>query len=214
VLIELQNHGRSARHSRGASWGCQERWDVIAVLNQLEQTYPAAPILLAATSMGTIASTQAAITSPATFAPVRAMVYESPVSLIDSLFSGVGQRLDLNDSTINKAYKFLTTLSQLRTDVDFAKCAKRLRAKNRQVEIPTLLQISATEYELPAERSFFDTYPFHSRVQVKVYKRGSHSAYWNYQPEEFEVDLENFWQRHQTVPPAAKHELSTPAQGS
>ncbi|MFW7379116.1 MAG: alpha/beta hydrolase [Oligoflexus sp.] len=197
LLIELQNHGRSARHSAGAAWGCREKWDMLAILEQIKSLYPQAPTMVTATSMGTAVTTQAAIENPEAFSQVKALIYESPVSSPNFILEMWKKTKGFSDGFTQIFWAGLTELAKFRSPVDFDQCHHELTASARMVEIPTLLQLSMDEHKSAEIREMFDTYPKHQHIEVKVYPRGTHSAFWNYQPAEFEADILKFFQQAQ-----------------
>ncbi len=190
VLIELQNHGGSSRHSQGSSWGCREHWDVKAALDEIQKRFPGRAILLSATSMGTLSSTEAALRHPESFASVKAIVYESALSSLPNL----GERICLPSKWPSFCHfvwsNLVMDLSKFRSQQDFASCH---RPDTEQTAIPTRLWISDQEYPSEAALNLALALPRHSQVSVTRFPRGTHSAYVSYQPEAVEADIAEFW---------------------
>ena len=194
VVMELQNHGRSERHSGGSSWGCWEKYDVIAVLNDLKRIYPEKEVMITGTSMGTISTTMAAIADPSAFSNVRTLVYESPIGNLLELQGNVAKSIGIPDSLRDLMSQSALLLSKFRVDYDLYQCLATEPGKT--VEIPTLIMASMEEYKAPHSWDFINNLPLHSNRKVLSLKRGSHSAYWNYEPLVFEKNIKDFWQQH------------------
>lgn len=194
VVMELQNHGKSQRHREGSSWGCREKWDVISVLKDVQNRYPESSVLITASSMGTISTTQAAMTSPDAFSSVKALVYESPISSVSYTFRSAGRMLALPESITEFMLDLTLDLAKTRSSIDFKSCFPD--PKSHFVDIPTLLLVSEQEYRKTALRMQFRDYPYHRWLEIYPLPRGTHSAYWNYQPEVFEHSIKRFWQQN------------------
>lgn len=195
VVMELQNHGKSERHPYGSSFGCREKWDILAVLKDMRFRYPSSPILITATSMGTISATLAAFEDPESFESVKAMVYESPVATFRHLERFINTKYSLPPQLTSTFMKLTLELSFLKSKTNFKTCFPKETEENRIVQTPTLLQVSMQEYPQPEFLDFFRSFPLHKSIAIKKFDRGSHSAYWNYQPEEFENSIGQFWSK-------------------
>lgn len=194
VIVEPQNHGQSDRHSGGSSWGCEEKYDLAAVLEDISQRYPKAPILITASSMGTAITTHTALAFPELFSNVKALVYESavssPIFVLKMWKIGDGH----SESFSQNLYDTLIMTSKLRTDVDLDGCFQSFVKNPKTVDIPTLIQLSLEEHPKKEIRELFKSYPHHTNIRTVEYPQGIHAAFWNYQPEQFEEDIKNLWQ--------------------
>jgi pimeloyl-ACP methyl ester carboxylesterase len=190
ALLELQNHGGSERHSSGSSWGCREKFDLFAALTYLHKQWPGKPILLTGTSMGTMTITQAALTRPEAFQAVRGIIYESPLSTLDNL----SDRICHNSGwPCYFAFRQLAPFfAKLRTDTKFDSC---FASHAPPTEIPTELWLSHEEYRSPKQITLASDMPGHRNVSVHMFLRGTHSAYYSYNPEALEAALLEFWNK-------------------
>jgi hypothetical protein len=190
ALLELQNHGGSDRHPQGSSWGCREKFDLFAALAWLQEKWPGKPILLSGTSMGTMTITQAVLTRPEGFHAVRGIIYESPLST----FKNLSERLCHNkgwpcDFIFRQGTLFF---AKLRTDTNFESC---FASTENPTPIPTELWLSQQEYKIEKQIQLASDMPGHRNVTIRIFPRGTHSAYYSYSPEETEQALLNFWQK-------------------
>jgi pimeloyl-ACP methyl ester carboxylesterase len=190
MMLELQNHGGSDRHPQGASWGCRERWDLIATMDYINNRYPSSEVLITATSMGTLTVTEAILTQPESFDKVRGLIYESPISSFDNVLERICFKWSQRDFCKSLWHGLIFGLSHWRTDVDLASCHQPDMLKTG---IPTMLWLSEEEYPTAAIRELSQQLPRHTQVRTTVYPRGSHSAYYGSQPERTEEDIREFW---------------------
>lgn len=212
MMLELQNHGGSDRHEQGSSWGCREKYDLIAAMDRIRKEWPEKPVLLSGTSMGTLTITQAVLTRPVAFAAVRGIIFESPISSLDN----ISDRICLGRGSIC-AYVFKTFIpffTPLRTNTDFQSCFKE---PNPPIEIPTELWLSRDEFRTLEHQALAAWMPAHRHVNVETFDHGTHSAYYGYEPEAVEAALQRFWNQVKgvPVPPAeSEHEPAlVPASG-
>ncbi|HET9237813.1 MAG TPA: alpha/beta hydrolase [Oligoflexus sp.] len=197
MLLELQNHGGSDRHSQGSSWGCREKFDLFAALNYLQSRWPGKPILLSGTSMGTMTITQAVLTRPELFQSVRGIIYESPLST----FSNLTDRVCLKMGSVCYFVfgKIVPAFAKLRTDTDFDSCFASHAAPTA---IPTELWLTQEEFKTPEQIALASDMPGHANVSVRIFPRGTHSAYYSYNPEDVEKALQEFWTKVKPAAPA------------
>ncbi len=193
VVMEMQNHGKSQRHREGSSWGCREKWDVIGVLDQLQKRFPQSKLLITASSMGTITTSLAAIEAPSLFQHVKALVYESPISSVTYTINSMGEVMSLPNFVTQMILDTTLALAKKRSSIDFRSCFPD--PNTHSVEIPTLLLLSEQEFSKTAQRTQFREYPYHRWLDIYPLERGTHSAYWNYQPEAFEAAIAGYWQQ-------------------
>ncbi|HYX32516.1 MAG TPA: alpha/beta fold hydrolase [Oligoflexus sp.] len=189
LLLELQNHGGSERHSQGSSWGCREKFDLLAALDYVQKTWPQKPILLSGTSMGTMTITQAALTRPDAFQSVRGIIFESPLSTFANLSERFCGKTGAVCGFVFK--KVIPLLTPLRTDTDFHSC---FRHPDPPTDIPTELWLSHEEFKTPEHIELASEMPGHRNVKVYIFSKGTHSAYYGYNPDDFENALRTFWQ--------------------
>lgn len=203
MMLELQNHGGSDRHSQGSSWGCREKFDLFAAMNYLQKNWPDKPILLSGTSMGTMTITQAVLTRPEAFQAVRGIIYESPLSTFDNL---TARMCGKNTNTCTYVFrKLIPLLAPLRTNTDFNSC---FRDDAPPTTIPTELWLTHEEFKKPEHIELASHMPAHSDVNVRIFQRGTHSAYYSYNPEDVEQALREFWQKVQS--PELRHPSHVP----
>jgi pimeloyl-ACP methyl ester carboxylesterase len=190
MLLELQNHGGSDRHSQGSSWGCREKFDLFAALAYLQKHSPGKPILLSGTSMGTMTITQAVLTRPDAFQSVRGIIYESPLSTFENLSQRFCRKTGWPCFFVFR--KVAPLFAKLRTDTDFDRC---FASHSPPTEIPTELWLTNQEFNSPENIELASDMPGHRHVNVRIFPRGTHSAYYSYSPEEFEKALQEFWDK-------------------
>ncbi len=147
--------------------------------------------------MGTMTITQAALTRPQALASVRGIIYESPLSTFENLSERICHRAgSFCYYVFRQVIPFFTSL---RTDTDFSSCFART---THPVAIPTELWLSHEEYKTPKILELASVMPSHSNVKVRMFQRGTHSAYYSYGPEEVEAAVTEFWQNVRgTLPP-------------
>lgn len=190
-MVELVNHGGSQRVKGGSTWGCQEKWDVIAALEEIARLYPRAPVLVSATSMGTLVVTEAALEQPAVFDPVRGVVFESPVPDLRALYDIFEERAGWLRPVL-PSWKTMLSMTRWRSDTDLSGC---FRQDNR-ASLPLLTFLSREEFPDPRRREEITRRLRFSRVETVVLSRGRHNAYWNYQPRDFEEHIRRFFSAH------------------
>ena len=195
MAVELQNHGGSERHPNGSSWGCQEQWDIAAVLQDLQKRYPKKKILITATSMGTVSTSQAAMSSPENFANVRALVYESAFPNIKGVYEVIflGMKLPQPGTLAEIMYGITNFLTTIRIGYDIHECLDKNKGKT--FNIPTLVHMSKEEFHSTRSIEIGQDIPVSKEsLAFKLLEKGSHSTYWNSNPYEFEADIKYFWQ--------------------
>ena len=197
MLLELQNHGGSERHSQGSSWGCREKFDLFAALAYLQKQWPGKPILLSGTSMGTMTITQAVLTRPEAFQLVQGIIYESPLSTFNNLSDRVCLKMGSVCQLVFR--KILPAFASLRTDTDFDHC---FASHDAPTAIPTELWLTHDEFKTPEQIALASDMPGHSKANVRVFQHGTHSAYYGYSPEEVENALQEFWNKVKPAAPA------------
>lgn len=194
VAMDLSNHGLSDHNGLGASYGCREKNDVLAVLNAMKDQYPGRKILLHGTSMGTMAILNAAgILLPEESSQqnksVLALALENPIPSIEQLVLSTPKKPPVPQGFINLG----VWLAEKRGHVDFSTCAPVKAAP--LVTVPTYIFNSRNDDIVSPEvsRQIADALPASSVFRVKVFQKGSHSAVWNGNPEEVEKDLAELW---------------------
>jgi pimeloyl-ACP methyl ester carboxylesterase len=194
ALLELQNHGGSDRHGQGSSWGCREKFDLFAALAWLQKQWPGKPILLSGTSMGTMTITQAVLSRPEAFLSVRGIIYESPLSTFKNLSDRVCHRKAWPcDFIFREGALFF---AKLRTNTDFETC---FASTEDPTGIPTELWLSQQEFKGDEQIKLASDMPGHRNVSVRLFPRGTHSAYYSYNPEAVEQALQEFWRKVNTA---------------
>ncbi len=190
MLLELQNHGGSERHSQGSSWGCREKFDLVAALDFIHKTWPDKPILLSGTSMGTMTITQAALSKPERFKNVRGIIYESPLSSLDNISDRICSGFVNQGPCPFILKKLLPFFAKIRSDTDFDTC---FAPNSPPTEIPTELWLSRQEFNNPRQIALASEMPAHKNLSIRIFAHGTHSAYYSYGPEEVEEALQSFW---------------------
>lgn len=190
MMVELLNHGKSQRVGGGTSWGCKEKYDIISALQQILHLYPEAKILVTATSMGTLAVTEAALMEGTSWQSVKGVVFESPIPDLHTLYTLLAKRFPLPMSMF-PSYDGLLSLASLRSDTDFKRCFQM----TKKSKTPLLIMLSEFEYPEPSLRELVISKTRFEQITTVQFPRGNHSAYWNYQPEEFEKEIGDFYRR-------------------
>ncbi|MGE3724194.1 MAG: alpha/beta hydrolase [Candidatus Sericytochromatia bacterium] len=189
IIMELSNHGQSDDNGQGASYGCREAEDLLAVLRVLQQQDPRRPVLIYGTSMGAMTVANAAPALQAFRSQVRGVVLENPQSSLRDIVGVYAQKMGIPDFHTD----LVVRLTGLRVGVDYAACAPAKRVQ--QLTIPALVMVSEKDYMVPVwmVEKVFRQIPTQTPRRYKRYPYGEHSAIWNGQPEVFEKDLQAFW---------------------
>ena len=187
-IVELANHGMSQRIDGGSSWGCQEKWDIIAAINTIRRMYPDNEIVITATSMGTLVATEAALEDPHRFENVRGFAFESPIPDLKTLHDLLSERYAAFKYGF-PSFNSLAFLSLWRSPIDFRTCFHL----DRKVEKPLLVFLSETEFPSRYSKNKISQNLRFSKIETTILPKGSHSAYWNYNPGQFERTLRGFF---------------------
>ncbi|NBX17083.1 MAG: hypothetical protein EBR09_06935 [Proteobacteria bacterium] len=195
AAMDLSNHGLSDHNGLGASYGCREQHDVIAVLNALKSQFPNRKILWHSTSMGTMASLNAAAVllpaeKPDSDKSISAMVLENPIPSVEQLVLSTPKKPNVPQGFITLG----VWLAEKRGKVDFSQCEPVKAAP--KVNIPTYVYNSVNDDIVSPEVSgqIVAALPKENVFKVRVFNRGAHSTVWNGNPEEVEKDLAELWQ--------------------
>lgn len=191
VTMDLSNHGLSDNNGMGAAYGCREADDVLAVLQVIQQRLPGANVLLAGTSMGTMAIANAAARIPSVVSGLQlnAVALENPVSSLKHIMQWRAK-----DSWVpNLLLTATLRVAGWRTGYDFEYCSPLNQLKH--LTYPTLVQTSAQDQLVPVSiaEEVYRALPTGYSHRFKVYPHGEHAAVWNGQPQEYEADLKAFW---------------------
>jgi pimeloyl-ACP methyl ester carboxylesterase len=194
AALDLSNHGLSDHNGLGASYGCREQDDVIAVVDALNAQFAGRKILLHSTSMGSMATVNAAAVLLSRqwqdgVKPFQALVLENTIPSVSELVLSSPQRPNVPQTLIDLG----VWLSQKRGRVEFDSCAPMLAAP--RVTVPTYFLNSTDDDVVSPEvsRKLADALPLGSVFRRKVFDRGRHSAVWNGQPAEVEKDIADLW---------------------
>lgn len=190
MIMELSNHGQSDDDGQGASYGCREAADLVAVLKALKQQDPTRPILVYGTSMGAMTVANASADLQAFYPQLRGVVLENPQSSLRDIVGVYAHKMGIPDFHTD----LVVHLTGLRAGVDYAACAPAKRVQ--KLTLPALVMVSEKDYMVPVwmvEKVFNQIPPSTPRL-YKRYPYGEHSAIWNGQPQEFEADIKQFWQ--------------------
>ncbi len=190
IIMELSNHGQSDDNGQGASYGCREAADLLAVLKALQQADPSRPVMIYGTSMGAMTVANAAPALQAFRSQVRGVVLENPQSSLRDIVGVYAHKMGIPDFHTD----LVVHLTGLRAGVDYSTCAPANRVQ--QLTIPALVMVSEKDYMVPVwmVEKVFRQIPQATPRLYKRYPFGEHSAIWNGQPEVFEKDLRQFWQ--------------------
>lgn len=190
IIMELSNHGKSDDDGQGASYGCRETADLMAVLKALKQQDPSRPVLIYGTSMGAMTVANAAPALQDYQSHVRGVVLENPQSSLRDIVGVYAHKMGIPDFHTD----LVVHLTGLRAGVDYTSCAPAERVK--QLTVPALVMVSEKDYMVPVwmVEKVFRQIPAQTPRLYKRYPFGEHSAIWNGQPEVFERDLKKFWQ--------------------
>jgi pimeloyl-ACP methyl ester carboxylesterase len=187
VAAEYVNHGLSDHDGKGAAYGCKEAEDIIAVTKNVIAQFPNSPILMSASSMGTmavaLAESQLATIDPK--GQLKALALENPVTTVRAIasVSDIGQHLPA--ALISLALRHATRLS----GYDFDECSPLEAYKG--FTHPTLVQHSVEDELTPVAmgHEVFEVLPQSTIRHLRIYPNGSHSAVWNSNRESFEADI-------------------------
>jgi hypothetical protein len=139
-----------------------------------------------------MAITQAALTRPLAFKKVRGMIFESPLSSLTKIDERLCAYWTQNSACANVLGRALSLIAKLRSDIDFERCFAKTAPP---VEVPTELWLSHAEFKDPTLMALAKASPAHRNLSIKVFDRGTHSAYYGYEPEAVEEALHDFWKR-------------------
>ncbi len=185
VVMEMRNHGSSAVNGEGVRYGCKEKHDVVAVLEQLHQQYPERPVLV----WGSSGATMAVINAGEALqyqAYVKGVILENPISSLGDVARVKSPGLP------EMVYQGFLKAASLRGGVDFAACAPIQQAS--ALKQPVLVTVSLQDTLTPEwmAKKVTDSLP---RATLKTYPEGAHERIWNGQPVVYEQDLKAFWQQ-------------------
>ncbi|MEN9825985.1 MAG: hypothetical protein RI953_1730 [Pseudomonadota bacterium] len=202
VAMDLSNHGLSEHNGRGASYGCREQHDVLAVVEALKAQFPGRKILMHGTSMGSMAVLNAGAKlfpqeAGETEKTVVALAIENPIPSVKELVLSTPKKPNVPQGFISLG----VWLAEKRSGVDFSTCEPAQAAT--KVTVPTYMYNSTNDdIVLPeVSKQVADAVPSGKMFRVKVFMRGAHSTVWNGNPEEVEQDFTALWQ--QAVPGVA-----------
>lgn len=194
VVMDLSNHGLSDHNGRGASYGCREQYDVVAVLNALKAQFPGRKILLHGTSMGSMAALNAAGTVLPQEATepektILAVALENPIPSVEQLVLSTPKKPNVPQGFITLG----VWLAEKRGQVDFKSCQPVQSAP--RLSVPTYIYNSTNDDIVAPEvsRQIADAAPQDKVFRVKVYNKGAHSTVWNGNPAEVEQDFKDLW---------------------
>lgn len=194
AVMDLSNHGLSDHNGLGASYGCREQYDVLAVLEALKAQFPNRKILWHSTSMGTMASLNAAgVLLPKEQSEseksVLAFVLENPIPSVEQLVQSTPKKPNVPQGFISLG----VWLAEKRGRVDFSSCEPIRSAP--KVSVPTYVYNSVNDDIVSPEVSgqIVAALPKDSVYRVKVFQKGAHSTVWNGNPEEVEKDFAELW---------------------
>lgn len=203
VVMDLSNHGLSDHNNLGASYGCREQDDVIAVVNALKEQFPGRRILAHGTSMGSMALLNAAgkllpEEAQNNNRSIYALVLENPIPSVEQLTLNTPKKPNVPQAFINLG----VWLAGKRSRADFKTCQPVDAAPN--VSVPTYVYNAVNDDIVQPEVSaqVVAALPKENVFRVKVFNKGAHSAVWNGQPEEVEQDLTDLWKTALPVVPA------------
>jgi predicted alpha/beta-fold hydrolase len=203
VAMDLSNHGLSDHNNLGASYGCREQHDVVAVINALKEQFPGRRILAHGTSMGSMALLNASATVMTEEAlnnskSIYALVLENPIPSVEQLTLNTPKKPNVPQSFIAAG----VWLAGKRARVDFNSCQPVDAAP--KVTVPTYILNAVNDDIVQPEVSaqVVAAIPKENVFRVKVFNKGAHSAVWNGQPREVEQDLLDLWKTALPTVPA------------
>ncbi|MEY3902665.1 MAG: hypothetical protein RL189_1971 [Pseudomonadota bacterium] len=194
VVMDLSNHGLSDHNGLGASYGCREQHDVIAVLNALKDQFPGRKILLHGTSMGSMAALNAAaVVMPLEAAEaektILAIALENPIPSVEQLVLSTPKKPNVPQSFISMG----VWLAEKRGKVDFDSCQPVKSAEKVSVPVYVYNSINDDIVAPEVSRQIADALPDGKLFRAKVFQKGAHSTVWNGNPAEVEQDLTDLW---------------------
>ena len=203
VAMDMSNHGLSDHNSLGASYGCREQYDVVAVVNALKAQYPGRRILLHATSMGSMAALNAAGSLTPQEAQeknksVFALALENPIPSVDQLAKSTPKRPPAPQLFLDLG----VWLAEKRGQVKFSECEPVKAAP--KVAVPTYIFNAVNDDIVSPDvsRQVADALPKSVVYKVRLFTRGGHSTVWNGNPAEVEQDLADLWKAAVASAPA------------
>lgn len=193
AIMELRNHGISGNNGLGASYGCHEKSDVLAVVSELQHRFPQQPLLLMGTSMGSmsIATSSAALMAQDQQHQIKAVILENPIPSLRAIV--------LNNPRSKEVPSWLQ--EGLFAMVHFrARCDMTTWTPDKQAQYltrPVFVPISQHDNMVPVPMAqvVFQALPKRRDNLFKVYPHGDHAAIWNGQPTVYESDIRQFWQQ-------------------
>lgn len=187
MSLEMRNHGLSQNNAQGVAYGCKEKSDVLAVLADIQKTYPARPILLWGSSGGSMSILNAAAAHDPAFASVKALMIESPSSSLRDVAESKSPGLP------GFLYDTVIALASWRTGNPLMACAATAQA--RHISLPTRVIGAEKDTLTPPwmAQKVYQALP-KQLAQLTIYPHGKHEAVWNGQPESYEADVKRFWQ--------------------
>ncbi|MEZ0372115.1 MAG: alpha/beta hydrolase [Candidatus Sericytochromatia bacterium] len=191
AVLELRNHGISGNNGQGASYGCREKEDVLAVVKALQQRFPGRPMLIWSSSMGSMSVLNAAQQLQAQVPAVKALLLENPPTALREAVEKLAK-----DKQPALLYEAVTSMASLRSGVDFRTCSPV--AVGAGLTIPALVTVARADSltPVPMVQKLFAALPAGHDHQLKIYPYGKHAAIWNGQPKVYEADIKAFWQAH------------------
>lgn len=193
AIMELRNHGISGNNRQGASYGCHERVDVVAVIQDLLKRFPDKEILIMGTSMGSmsVAVAASALQESDKQHQIKAVVLENPIPSLRTVV--------LRNPRIKEIPTWLQNglfaMTSFRANCDLETWAPALQIQH--LKRPVFVPISQHDDTVPVDlaRQVYAALPQGLPHVFKVYPHGKHAAIWNGQPQEYEADMRDFWKR-------------------
>ncbi|MBF2053716.1 MAG: alpha/beta fold hydrolase [Candidatus Sericytochromatia bacterium] len=191
AVMELRNHGVSGNNGAGATYGCREKEDVLAVVADLLKDQPERSIYLWGTSMGSMSILNAAPELQQRFPRWRAVVLENPPSSLREVME------ERSPGYPGLLYDWTLALTSWRAGVDFESCAPVALAPKLQV--PALVTVAEHDTLTPPDmvKKVYAALPDTGQHRFIRYPHGAHAAVWNGQPERYEADMLAFWAAQQ-----------------
>lgn len=197
VAMDMSNHGLSDHNSLGASYGCREQHDVVAVINALKAQFPSRNILAHGTSMGSMAL----LNAMATLLPeeakadqrIAALALENPIPSVEQLTLNTPKKPNVPQAFISAG----VWLAGKRARAQFSQCQPVDAAP--RVTIPTYIYNALEDDIVQPEVSaqVVAALPPDKVFRVRVFNKGAHSAVWNGQSAEVEQDFSDLWKSTQ-----------------
>lgn len=187
AVLELRNHGISGNNGMGAAYGCREREDVLAVVKALQARFPARPMLIWSSSMGTMSVLNAT--------PELAQMPEVKGLLLENFPTSLRDVVEVSFSPGHPAllYDSVLALAGFRHGVNFKACSPVALVKD--LSIPAFVTVTRADDLTPVAmvEKAYSAFPTGRGHRYKLYPHGRHAAIWNGQPEVYEADIRQFW---------------------